>query len=172
MVVSGCRPKRSRTVTPGARGQRWRTSRALLAECGHVHGVGSDHRLCPVRASWQRSGLSHLATSSRLLPRVRELGKLGVLAVVYELPTAHAEVWSAVCSLPKRQQGDPNLQPLRGRRPLGSLRPEDRALDGRHGEDDQREYGQGALNDHEGATVTLVPDIAGEVPQPVDDDRF
>jgi hypothetical protein len=109
------------------------------------------------------------AASSR---GVRELGKLGVPAGAYELPTAHAEVWSAVCSLPKRQQGDPNLQPLRGRRPLGSLRPEDRALDGRHGEDDQREHGQSALNDHEDATVTLVPDIAGEVPQPVDDDRF
>jgi hypothetical protein len=100
MVVSGWRPERSWTVTSGGRGQRRRTSCALLTECGHVHGVGSDHRLCPVRASWQRPGLSHLATSSRLLPRVRELGKLGVPAGVYGLPTAHAEVWSAVRSFP------------------------------------------------------------------------
>jgi hypothetical protein len=46
------------------------------------------------------------AASSR---GVRELGKLGVPAGVYELPTAHAEVWLAVRSLPKRQQGDPNF---------------------------------------------------------------
>jgi hypothetical protein len=37
------------------------------------------------------------AASSR---GVRELGKLGVPAGAYELPTAHAEVWSAVCSCP------------------------------------------------------------------------